>query len=602
MGTGEANYANHSRYGVGLLKSTDSGATWSLLGQNTFAGRTFSKIVINPQDTQVLYASIAAAGGFPELAAAKGHPQKGGPYGVFKSTDGGVSWTQLTNGLPSEAATDIAMVTTSPSTLFAAIGRPFGSTSNGIYKSTDSGASWVKLGGGLPTSNVGRISVATAPSNASRVYALFVNQCSASGNNGTTLGGFKSTNGGTSWTSLPVGSFQSTYGWFLCAVGVHPTNADTALFAGLDLLRTTNGGSSFSTITTQHVDNHAIAWDASGRLWIGCDGGVYRSTNNGSTWLNQNTGLGTTQFYAGVSISPADGTTVLGGLQDNGTVQRNGNTLNWSNHIGGDGGYTHIDQLNPAVRFAQFQGSGNIYRSTNSGSTWNSSSSGINGGDRNAFFSPIEVDPTNSSRVLLGTYRVYRSLNGGSSWTAISGDVSNGGGSIRALAIAKTNPNVVWLATNDGNISRSTDGGATFTKVLTGIPGWPRVTREITIDPSNDQIVYVAVSNFGVNQIRRTKNGGSSWTTLDGNLPDIPVNVIAVAKVGGKQMIFAGTDDGVYRTMDDGLHWTRFGSGLPRTAVIDIRLDIPRKRMVAATQGRGAWESTLSLVSIGPEP
>src|SRR5262249_31131240 len=161
---------------------------------------------------------------------------------------------------------------------------------------------------------------------------------------------------------------------------------------------------------------------------------------------------------------------------------------------------------------------------------------------RSAFFSPVEIDPTNSNRVLLATYRIYRSTNGGTSWSAISGDLSNGAGSIRALAISKSTPNTVWAATNDGNVSKSTDGGATFTKMLTGIPGWPRVTREITIDPSNANVVYLAVSNFGTDQVRRTKDGGTTWQVLDGNLPDVPVNVVVPVKVGSKQILFAGAD------------------------------------------------------------
>lgn len=602
VGTGEANYANHSRYGLGIYKSTDGGATWTQYGEATFGGRTISKLVINPQNTQVLYVSVAAAGGFPEKTAAKGHPGRNGAMGVFKSTDGGATWSQLTNGLPNQAATDVTLVGTQPSTLYAAIGRPFGATENGIYKSTDSGASWTKLGGGLATANVGRVNVCAAANDINRVYAVFVNRCDASGNNGSTLAGYTSANGGATWTTVPVGSFQATYGWYLSAVSVKPTNPSVAVYSGFDMLRTTNFGSSFSTITTQHVDNHAAAWDASGRLWAGCDGGLFRSTNDGTSWTNLNSGISICQFYAAISISPSNPNFVLGGLQDNGTVVRTADSTSWGNFIGGDGGYTTVDQANPSRMFAQYQGSGNLFISTNGGASWGGAGGGINTGDRNAFFSPIEIDPTNSNRVLLGTYRIYRSTNGGTSWSSISADLSNGTGSVRSLAISKTNPQVVWATTTDGNVSKSIDGGATFTKMLTGVPGWSRVTREITVDPYDSQTVYLAVSNFGTDQVRRTKDGGTTWQALDGNLPDIPVNVVVADKPFGKRMIFAGTDDGVFRSTDDGAHWSRYGEGLPRCCVIDIKLDLPRKRLVIGTQGRGAYEAPLIGTALpGPE-
>src|SRR5262249_60913997 len=161
-GTGEANFANHSRPGEGILKSTDGGTTWQLLGQATSAGRCFSRIIVHPTNTQILYASVTHAGGFPALAAAKGHPGANGAVGVFKSINGGVSWTQLSGGLPALDATDLAIDRALPSTLYAAIGAIFGDTNNGVYKSVDNGATWNRLAGGLPapSATIGRIGLA----------------------------------------------------------------------------------------------------------------------------------------------------------------------------------------------------------------------------------------------------------------------------------------------------------------------------------------------------------------------------------------------------------------------------------------------------------
>jgi len=589
-GTGEANYANHSRYGLGLLKSIDGGDTWTQLAEVTFAGRCFSRITIDPSNTQVLYASIGRAGGFPELAAAKGHPGATGNVGVFKSVDGGVSWIQLAGGLPNVEATDLALDPSNPSVVYAAIGRVFGSSQNGIWKSTDAGASWVKLAGGLPSSgSIGRVSVAVAPSQPSRLYALIAGPATSTGGGASTQGAYRSDNSGATWTSLPVGSIQATYGWYLSVVSVAPTNANTVFFGGLDFVRSTTSGASFTNVTPPHVDMHAAAWDASGRLVVGDDGGVHRSSNNGTSWSSLNAGLGTVQFYAGLSSHPTNAFIHYGGTQDNGTNRRSTNSRDWTQILGGDGGWTQVDPIAPNRIFGEYQGAGNLFRSTDGGNNLNFAGSGIDSGDRNCFLPPYLIDGSSPSRMFYATHRIYRSLDGGSSWNAWSGDLTFGAGAIRSLALAPSNPNVLYAATNDGKVLVSTNGGSIFQTVLTNVPGWPRTTREIFVDPGNSMRAYLAVAAFGVAQIRRTSDGGQNWTDLDQALPDVPVNVVAV-QASLTERIFAGTDDGLWYSPDGGQTWTRYGVGLPRAPVIDILLEPARHRIGVATQGRGAWE------------
>jgi photosystem II stability/assembly factor-like uncharacterized protein len=589
-GTGEANYANHSRYGLGVFKSTDGGDTWVQLAESTFAGRCFSKIVINPQNPQILYASITRAGGFPEMAAAKGHPGATGPLGVFRSDDGGVTWVQLAGGLPNLSATDLAMDPTNPSILYAAIGHIFGNFSNGIYRTSNGGTSWTKLGGtGWPTSTLGRISVAVAPTQATRIYALVSYPADASGGGASTFGAYRSDNSGTSWTSLPIGSIQSSYGWYLSVISVQPGNANTVFMAGLDLYKSTTSGASWIDVTPNHVDQHALAWDALGRLVAGHDGGVSRTANLGTNWTAL-VNLGIIQFYAGLSTHPTNANYMMGGFQDNGSNIRSGAGLGWTQVFGGDGGWTQIDQVNPLRSFCEWQGSGNLYVSTNGGGSYNYSGSGISGSDRNAFEPPYLIDPTNSMRMLYATHRIYRSTNSGSSWTAISGDLTGGGSAaIRSIAIAPSDPNTVYAATNDGRVQRSTNGGSTFTLVLTGNPGWPRVTRELFVEPNNAQHVYLAGAGFGQPKVRYSPDGGTTWTTLDGNLPDVPVDTIAVDVRGRLPVMYAGADDGLYYSINGGLHWFRYGEGLPHACVIDLKVEPARARLIAATQGRGAW-------------
>lgn len=594
-GSGEANYANHSVYGLGLYKTTDGGQTWEILAQDTFAGRTFARIAVSPTNSDVLYAAIGYAGGFPARVAAKGHPLGDGPVGVFKSIDGGHNWSQLTNGIPAIAATDLVLDPGDGDRVFAAIGHIFGDNANGVYRSIDGGASFVKLAGGLPTTNIGRIALVIAPTDANRLYTVFVNKSDSSGGGASTRSVYRTDNGGDAWTDVNPGNFQASYGWYLCTAVVRPTDRDTFFLGGLDMIRGVAGGSSYSTRTPPHVDLHALAFDASERLLAADDGGLHRSPDFGNSWVSLNRGLGVIQFYAGVSLHPTSRDFLLAGFQDNGSCIRTTN-LEWVSKVGGDGGWTSLSPFDPNIMLAEYQGTGNLYRSTNGGSSFNASGSGINGSDRNCFLPPHVFDPQTVGRMLYGTHRVYQSLNSGSSWTAISGDITGGSGAIRALAIAPSNSQTVYAATNDGRVLVSTDGGRNFSLKITGHPGWPRVTRELAVDPLDDSTAFLATAWFGVDQVTATFDRGDTWVSLDGDLPDVPVNVVAVFNDGVARFLFAGTDAGTYVTADDGATWTLMGLSLPYTPVMDLVVDLVQGRLVATTQGRGAWHMPLPKV------
>lgn len=592
VGTGEANFANHSRYGLGILKTTDGGDTWTQLAASTFAGRCISRIIVSPSNPQTLFASVTTAGGFPALAAAKNHPQRNGPLGVFRSDDGGVNWTQLSGGLPTTlSATDLTMDAANNSVLYAAIGHIFGAGQNGIYKTTDGGTTWSLLAGGLPTANVGRISLAVALTNSQRLYALIAHSADASGGGAGVLGGYRSDNGGATWTSLTVPSdLQATYGWYLSFVVVAPADPNSVYFGGLDMIRSTNAGANWSYVSPPHDDCHALAFDAAGNLISGNDGGADRSFNGGTSWTSLNNGLAIIQCYAGLSSHPTDANLYYAGMQDNGSNRRSNDSRSWSQVLGGDGGWTQLDQLAPTRILVEYQGSGSLYRSTNGGASFNFSGSGISGGDRNCFVSPFLLDPTNSNLAYYGTYRLYRSINGGANWSVLSGDLSNGSGSIRSLAIAPSNPTNLYAATNDGNVLVSTNSGANFTVIQSGNPGWPRVTHELTIDPNDAATLYLAGAAFGADQIRRTRDRGQNWETLDGGLPDVPVNVIAIDTRAGGLVLYAGTDAGLLRSIDGGMNWAKFGRELPNAPVVDLLIDFPRDRISVSTQGRGVWQ------------
>ncbi len=592
-GSGEANYANHSRPGMGLYKSTDGGDTWEVLAAEVFRGRCFSRILVDPTDPQRLFAAITRAGGFPELAAAKGYPDATGPIGVFRSTDAGVTWTHLTNGLPALCATDLAMDPTNPNVLYAGIGRIFGDPTNGIYKSTDGGESWSKLAGGLPDESIGRISVAVAPSLATRLYAMITRAADEAGGGAEMEGAYRSDDGGATWTRTALINIQATYGWFLSVISIDPQNPQRVFMGGVYLYRTDNGGDNWSAVTPPHVDMHGIDWDAAGRMIVGNDGGVHRTNSFGDDWESRNEGLGTAQCYAGISINPGTGY-IYSGLQDNGTVGQTP-TL-WRHWLGGDGGWTQVDQERPRFVFAELQGTGNLYKSSSLGSGMVLSSTGINPDDRNCFLPPYLIDPNDSARMIYGTHRMYLSTNYGESWSVLSGDLTGGGSAaIQALAIAPTDSLTIYAATNDGRILVSSDGGENWSIILANVPGWPRITRELFVDPTDANTLYAAVAHYGEPKIRRTKDRGQTWEILEGTFPDIPVNVVAVDVRGARPIIYAGAEDGVYRTVNEGANWHRLGHGMPNAAVIDLVLDFPRSRLVAATQGRGIWSLPVAL-------
>lgn len=597
VGTGEANFAQHSRYGLGIYKSTDLGQTWQHLAQSALAGRCIARLIVNPQNSSQLFAAVTRAGGFPELAAARGHPLATGPVGVFRSDDAGETWTHLVNGLPDRSATDLTLNPLNPLNLVAGIGHIFGDPANGLYRSLDGGASWSKLAGGLPTTGIGRLSVSMAPSLPARVYTMITRSADAAGGGASSLGAWRSDDGGATWS--PLASFtnlQATYGWYLSVVTVHPTDPDLVWFGGLNVRRTTDGGGTFSTATPPHVDLHAIVWNHNAsRVVFGSDGGVHDRTSTGTTWFSRNQGLGLFQFYAGVSTHPAIESYLIGGNQDNGTNRRD-TSGQWFNSLGGDGGWTQLDGASPNRVFAELQGSGQLYRSTDTGQNFGFVGADINAGDRNCFLPPYVIDPSNPQRMLYGTQRVYQSLNGGTSWTAISADLTGGSGAIRALALAQSNPLVVYAVTNDGRVLRSDNGGSVFNLLLSNHPGWPRVTREICVHPAEPLTVILAAGRFGVAQVRRSIDGGVNWISLDGDLPDVPVHVVAWDTRGPRPALYAGTDQGLFRSTDDGARWRRYGDGMPNTPIIDLVLEPGRGRLIAATQGRGAWVIPIGIL------
>ena len=558
-----------------MLRSTDAGATWTQLGAGNFVsasggGARFSRIIVDPATAGTTSATLYGASS----------------TGLYKSVDGGTTWTLLlTKGYG--IVSDVALDPASNTTIYAAAASPFTNAANGIYKSVDAGLTWTQLAGGLPTTDVGRIAFSVSPVGNNAIYAAI--EAPSSGN---LLDIYRSTDHGTTWLSAgATGAKCNGQCWYNMAITADRTDTNVVYFSGFSLYRSVDRGATFTDVGGAiHVDHHAFAFDPSSptTIFAGSDGGIFRSPDNGATWTSLNANLAITQFYAGISLHPTAPFPVLGGTQDNGTLEFGGAAA-WTPVYGGDGGFTATNYLNPDITWVETQwisasGYSGPNRADSRGGAYARKVNGIGSGDRALFIPPLVMSPSTPTTLYFGTQRLYRTRNNGEQWTFMSPNLSKGNGSISAIAPAARDSNVVYVGASDGNVSVTVDGGTTWTQAIIGLPN--RYVSDIIVDPAHSEIAFVSMSGFQSQHVFKTVNRGASWTSINGNLPDVPVN--AIVRIPGGDL-FAGTDLGVYVSGDGGISWTRPATGLPNIAVFDLAFNRATSTLVAATHGRGMF-------------
>lgn len=601
-GTGEANSSSQSYLGNGIYKTTDGGATWQHLGLEQTA--YFGRIVVDYSNTNRIFAAACGT-----LFTPNDH------RGIYRSQDGGQSWQQVLFVSDSTAGIDIAQHPSNPQILYAAMWermrghtyrRSHGVTS-GIYKSLDGGVTWTLLTNGLPGGDQkGRIGLAIARNNPDIVYA-FIDRMQ-NGYSFATV--FKTTNGGQSWTQTNDGALEgmnSTFGWYFGQIRVDPQNDQRIFVLGVDMYRSENGGNSYTQISGYfnidqvYVDNHAMfIHPQTGFIVHGNDGGLYTSANYGNSWSKINN-LPLTQFYA-IEVDYLNPQRIYGGTQDNNTVRTwTGATNNWERILGGDGFYTLVDYTNSNVIYAESQW-GNLYRSNNGGSGFSYIADAWQG-DRTNWSSPVAMHPTNPSILYFGTYRIWKTTNKGNNWTQVSGDLTrnlavSGFSTITTIAISKLDPQKILVGTDDGRVHISTIGGDIWTDITAGLPlRW--ITR-VAFDPFDSNTIYATVSGFRWDEpqphVFRSTNLGQTWVSISGNLPELPVNVI-VADPGRENQLFVGTDAGIFYTIDGGGEWWSLSQGIPNVPVTDLKIHDPSRTLVAGTYGSSAFRLDLDILT-----
>ncbi len=602
-GSGEANYAYHSLYGAGVYKSTNGGESFQVLAASRFTGLAFSRLAVSPDGTA--WAAVSRAGGTAfGFEGARQHPRRNAPMGLFRSTNGGKTWTLVRRGLPDLPAADVDIDPRDPQRIFVTASDVFGNERNGIYLSTNGGTTFREVLG-IEGNAIGRIALAIAPSDPDFVYAIASRPAGRETTGGftpvgdTTLALFISNDGGQSWRSTFPGNFLGDQGVYDIAIAVAPDDPRTVILGGVQVVRSTDGGNTFANITPPHVDIHDLAFDAAGRLLSAGDGGIHRSSNLGGTWETLNGGLGAVQYYAGMGLSPVDSELVVVGSQDNGTHVRRPDG-SWDEVFGGDGGWVAVHPERSDTFAVQFQGAGNVFFTQNGGLTFADIGGGVDPGERTAFQGPLVFVPEGpgvsaGSVLLYATTRLYESVPNG--FRPISDDVTTGPPwALRALATTPADVDTLWATSSDGGVLVSSDRGASWERVRDGLAGWPRIMRQIAVDPADPNVAAVVDGGFGGARVLFTTNRGRTWKEIGRRLPDLPIFAVSIERVGDRRHLFVGTDRGVYASGGDGKTWTRYGAGLPNAPVHDVVVDLAHGRVVAATLGRGVWSSPLVAV------
>jgi photosystem II stability/assembly factor-like uncharacterized protein len=620
VGTGENNNQRSVSYGDGVYKSEDGGRTWHNVGLRK--SEHIARIAIDPKDSNTVY--VAAPG-----PLWKG----GGERGLYKTTDGGKTWSQsLLKVGDYTGCTDVLLDPRNPDLILAAthqrqrryFGMVHGGPESALWRSTDAGKTWTKVAGGFPNGgDLGRIGVNYAPSNPSIVYA----QVEAPEGRG---GLYRSSDNGATWEKR--NSYDTT-AMYYAKVQVDPANPDRVYIMNVNISVSDDGGRTLGTLPTRnkHVDNHDIWVDPANNdhYLVGCDGGLYESFDRAATWIFK-ANLPTAQMYDIDLSNNAPFYSVFGGTQDNNSFGCPVRTKSAQGILytecyvtmGGDGFYSRVDPQDPNTIYANMQNGGMVRYDRRTAERVSIQPQPVKGDPamRWNWDAPLIVSPHSHTRLYFGAQRLYRSDDRGDTWKAISPDLTRAldrntlplmgriwpadaiakntstalYDNISAIAESPKQEGLLYVGTDDGLVQVTEDGGAHWRKVdkPAGVPEDAYVQR-ILASQHDAGVVYVAYENHQNGDFKpyllKSSDKGKTWANISGNLPE-PGGVYAIAEDHvDKNLLFAGTEFGLYFSKIGGEKWIKLNIGLPTIMVRDLAIQKQMDDLVIGTFGRGIY-------------
>ncbi len=618
VGTGENNAQRSVAYGDGVYRSDDEGRTWKNMGLKN--SEHIGKILVDPENSDVIY--VAAQG--PLWSP-------GGDRGLYKTTDGGAHWEKVLDISENTGVNDVVMDPRDHNVLYAAAWqrrrRVWGFISGGpesaIYKTTDGGKTWQKLTNGIPSGDLGRIGLAIAPSNPDIIYAII---------DGTeqTAGFYRSMDRGASWTKR---SGYHTSGNYYQEIYCHPENPDIVYSMNTWAMVTHDGGKTFQRLGEKHkhVDNHCMWIDPANpdHFIMGCDGGLYETWDNAVTWQFK-PNLPVTQFYKVTTDNDFPFYNVYGGTQDNASLGGPSRTIDdagitnadWYNTVFGDGFETQVDPEDPDIVYSQWQYGGLVRYDRKSGEIIGIKP--VEGKGEPAlrwnWDAPLLISPHSHTRLYFAANKLFRSDDRGDSWKVISPDLSRGidrnklpmmgrvwgmdavqknrstsiYGQCVALTESPLQEGLIYVGTDDGLIQVTENGGESWRKI-DQFPGVPDMTYVNYLLASQHDVntVYAVFNNHKSGDFKpyilKSTDRGQHWTHIDATLPERGSVYCLAEDHEDPNLLFCGTEFGVFFTNDGGGHWVQLKGGLPTIAVYDMEIQRRENDLVLATFGRGFY-------------